>query len=170
VLEHSGGHVRQLTQCGLTLIELIVTLLLMAMLFLLGAPMMSDYQRNAKLREAGSAVLSASLFARSEAIKRNEPLALAASGADLRVTAPNGEVLRHDVLNQGVTARIVRTSDDVELDTVIFGGAGRPSPFGSSFRIETALSGVPCTAENRCPRVMLRSGGGMRLCPQAEDC
>jgi type IV fimbrial biogenesis protein FimT len=161
---------RQLKRRGVTLIELIVTLMLMAMLFTLSAPMMSDYLRNSKLRESGNAILSALQFARSEAIKRNEPVAVLVAGGDLRVTAPDGAVLRRDALSEGIEARVVRISDDEELDTLVFGGAGRPSPFGVAVRVETRLNGIPCSAENRCPRVMVRSGGGVRLCPQAEDC
>lgn len=161
---------RQLIPRGFTIVELIVTLMLMAMLVALGAPMMSDYLRNARLREAANTILTALQFARGEAIKRNQPLAFRVDGNDLSITSPAGEVIRHERLSEGSGARVVRISDGEVVDSVVFGGAGRPSPFGSEFRIETSLAGLSCAGEHRCPRVMLRSGGGVRLCPQAEDC
>lgn len=161
---------RQLRRRGVTLVELIVTLMLMAMLFSLGAPMMSDYLRNARLREAANSILALSHLARSEAIKRNEVLELSVDGGELRITSTSGDLLRHERLSEGSGARVVRIFDDQVVDSVFFSGVGRPSPFGSEYRIETSLTGIPCGGQHRCPRVMLRSGGGIRLCPQAEDC
>jgi prepilin-type N-terminal cleavage/methylation domain-containing protein len=156
---------------GVTLIELMVALVVLAVVSLMTAPAMGDYWRNGKLRQGGQMVVTALQFARNEAIKRNEQVTLQVTGAWLRVSSADGQMLREDWLPDSVSGSL-RGPDGSVMDppAVPFGGTGRTLPFGASFKVDLALAGAVCGDELRCPRVMVRAGGAARLCRQQEDC
>lgn len=156
---------------GVTLVELMVTLALLSLMLLLAAPAMAEHLRNAKLREAGNTVVAALQFARHEAIKRNAPVRVGLNGAALLVTDASGTVLRQDALSDAVSAALLAADDSaVNPPTVTFGGSGRPLPFGSGFKVDLTLDSAACSDTLRCPRVMVRSGGAVRLCRARADC
>jgi prepilin-type N-terminal cleavage/methylation domain-containing protein len=64
---------------GFSLFELMVVIALAAVILGLGAPSFSEFRRNNRLTGAGNDFLSALLFARTEAIKRQQPVSLCAS-------------------------------------------------------------------------------------------
>jgi type IV fimbrial biogenesis protein FimT len=143
---------------GVTLIELVVTLLLLALLLMMAAPAMAEYLRNSKLREGGNAVMTALLFTRNEAIKRNEAVSLRFNGSELVVQNAAGEPLRTQRLSDAVSAALMTP------------GGGRTVPLGASFKVDMALEGAPCSDALRCARVMVRAGGALRLCKDQVDC
>jgi prepilin-type N-terminal cleavage/methylation domain-containing protein len=61
---------------GFTLIELMVTLSLAAIVLSLAAPSFGEFRRNSRLTSAGNDFLAAMQVARSEAIKRQQPVAV----------------------------------------------------------------------------------------------
>ena len=63
-------------QRGFTLIELVVTLCIAALLAALAMPSMRSMVVNSRLRAGGTDLMSALLLARSEAIKRNAQVAV----------------------------------------------------------------------------------------------
>lgn len=144
---------------GLTLIELMVGLSIGAILLVAAAPFFGDYIRNSRLREAGHALLSETLFAQSEAIKRNGTVRLSTDGATMQVIerGANGVdvVLRERTLSGQVTAPAA---------TLDFGTEGRPVPFGTSGSINLGMSGQVCSIDTRCPGLRVDAGGAIRLC------
>lgn len=58
---------------GVTLIELMIGLAVLAMLLLSGAPAFSDWIRNTRIRSASESILNGIQFARTEAVRRNTP-------------------------------------------------------------------------------------------------
>jgi type IV fimbrial biogenesis protein FimT len=64
---------------GFTLLELMVTLALAAVILSLAAPGFGEFRRNGRLTSAGNDFLSAVQVARSEAIKRQQPVAVCPS-------------------------------------------------------------------------------------------
>jgi prepilin-type N-terminal cleavage/methylation domain-containing protein len=162
---------RQLTaQRGLTLIELMLTILLLSVLLMLGLPPMADYLRQARVRAGAQSVVAILLFARNEAIKRNERLTLSIAPPALTVRDSSGEALRTAVLQDNVALNAFSLADNGSVDAIDFNAAGRTHPFGSAYRIDASLADTPCSDELRCPRVMVRSGGTVRLCSGQEDC
>lgn len=155
---------------GVTLVELMVTLVFLALLLALGAPTMAGYLRNAKLREGANSVATVLNFARSEAVKRNDAVSVTIGGSAVVVRDAASQVLRRDVLPADVAVQAWSTSDDSSAPEVRFGGAGRTLPFGAAYRIDTTMGGIACGADVRCMRTMVRSGGAIRLCGQLEDC
>jgi type IV fimbrial biogenesis protein FimT len=59
---------------GVTLIELMVGLTILAFLLLSGAPSLSDWIRNTQIRAAAESMLTGLQHARAEAVRRNTPV------------------------------------------------------------------------------------------------
>lgn len=67
---------------GFTIIELMVTIVILVILISVAAPSMSDLVRDQRVKTAASEVHSTLMFARSEAIKRNQFVAVCSKNAD----------------------------------------------------------------------------------------
>ncbi len=61
-------------QRGMTLIELMVGLAILAILLMSGAPSLSEWIRNSQIRSASESILTGLHHARAEAVKRNTPV------------------------------------------------------------------------------------------------
>lgn len=149
---------RQLTQAGLTLIELMVGIAIAALLALSAGPFFADYNANSRLRESGHLLYSEALAAQSEAIKRNGTVRLSTNGSTVQVIdqAPaTPVVLRERVFATGIAAAV---------STVDFGAEGLPTPFGTAGSVNITMSGVTCSSEYRCPGLRVDAGGAIRLC------
>lgn len=176
MLEPQGGRVRQLSRIparGLTLIELAVTLAIMALMGLLATPPMRDYLANARLREAALTLQAQALRAQSEAVKRNGVVRLDISGDTLqlidRTTSPQATSTSEVVLDTRTLPQGVSAEAAVKVD---FGSEGRPVPFGSGGLVKLQLAGVTCGSAYRCPALRVDAGGAVRLCPDktASNC
>jgi prepilin-type N-terminal cleavage/methylation domain-containing protein len=64
---------------GFTLLELMVTIFVVAILFGFGVPSFQEFQRNNAIAAAANDLVSATLAARAEAVKRQVPVTLCAS-------------------------------------------------------------------------------------------
>lgn len=146
---------------GVTLIESMVALTISAILMCSGLPAFTDYLRNAKLREAGNALLADALLARSESIRRNGTVQLLTVGSSVTISyagAASG-VDRQRALPDGVSAT---------TSTISFGSDGRVP---ADATVKTQLSGVECSSSGvRCPVLQIDSGGGIRLCGDSTSC
>lgn len=144
---------------GMTLVELMVGIAVMAILATAAAPYLGDYVINSRLREAGNLLFTETLIAQSEAVKRNTTVRVTTSGATVQVldmTVPaTPVVLRTRTLTQSVLA------PDATFD---FGPEGRPAPFGTSVALNLSMTGITCSSDQRCPGLRVDAGGAMRLC------
>jgi type IV fimbrial biogenesis protein FimT len=64
------------SQRGFNLIELMVTLTVLAVLITLGVPSFSDWLQTQRIRSAAEAIVNGMQIARGEAIKQNQPVVL----------------------------------------------------------------------------------------------
>lgn len=153
---------RHLNHCpdrGLTLIELMVSLAIAAILTMAAAPSFKDYLANSRLRENGNVIYMQMLFAQSEAIKRNTTVRVTVDNGEVAVTDRNDPdnpvVLKSTNLTHGVAA------EDATLD---FSGEGRPVDFATASIDLSPPSGLSCSTEIRCPGLRVDGGGAIRLC------
>jgi type IV fimbrial biogenesis protein FimT len=72
---------------GFTLLELMVTVMIVGILLTIGVPNFMEFQRNNAMTAAANDLISAVLLARTEAVKRQAPITLCAS-ADATTPAP----------------------------------------------------------------------------------
>ena len=151
-------------QRGFTLIELVVAFAIASMLALAAAPYFSDYGINARLREAGNVVYAETLFAQSEAIKRNHTVRVS--------TAADGTVTVVDTTPATpVTLRTRVVSSDVVLPaaSVTFNTAGWPTPMQAT-EVDLSHASAVCDNDHRCPRLRIEAGGAVRLCGNKNSC
>lgn len=145
---------------GVTLIELMVALAVLAVLVAAGVPFMGDMVVNSRLRESGNLLFTEALVAQSEAIKRNTTVRVSTNGSAVQVhdmTDPSTPVLlRERTLPDGVTLPVA---------TFSLGTDGRPAPFGTAVSINLGLASGTCSADLRCPGLRVDAGGAARLCP-----
>lgn len=146
---------------GLTLIELMVGLAVLAVLIAAGVPFMGDMVANSRLRESGNLLFTEALMAQSEAIKRNTPV---------RVTTSAGNTVQvHDMAVPATPVllreRTVPEGAVLPSATFTFGTEGRPEPFGTPVSIDLSAAGGSCSADLRCPGLRIDAGGAIRLCP-----
>lgn len=150
---------------GLTLIELMVAIAVVAVLMAAAVPYLGDYVVNSRLREAGNLVFTEALMAQSEAIKRNTTIQLSTNGSQVQVIEMADDdtttVLRERTLPGNVTA---------PTQTFDFGPEGRPVPFGTSLTMNLSASGVTCSDDLRCPGLRVDGGGAIRLCGNHLNC
>jgi type IV fimbrial biogenesis protein FimT len=153
-------------QRGLTLIELMVALAIGAVLLATGAPFFGDYMSNSRLRENGNLLLTETLIAQSEAIKRNTIVRVSTSGTTI-------QVLDMTVVATPVVLRERQTTGTITLPTatINFGSEGRLAPFGSAdVSIDLSATGVTCSGDLRCPGLRVDAGGAVRLCGNKLSC
>jgi type IV fimbrial biogenesis protein FimT len=147
---------RQLnTQRGLTLIELMVGFAIATLLAVAAAPFFGDYGINSRLREGGNTLYAETLFAQSEAIKRNRPVRVSTSASTITVEDMT-------VLASPVTLRTRTLSEGVSVATgsVMFGTSGWPSNLTAA-SINLSHSSATCSADYRCPGLRVEAGGAI---------
>ena len=144
---------RLIRQRGLTVIELMVGLAITAVLITAAAPSFVEYVQNAKVREAGNALLAEALFAQSEAIKRNGTVTLTTNGDAVSVTDTSTPPLNRQ--------RTLPASTSAGTVTVNFNSEGR---LAADVSIDISASGITCSSALRCPRLRIDAGGAIRLC------
>ena len=146
-------------QRGMTLVELMVGIAVLAILAATAAPYMGDFIVNSRLRESGNLLFTEAMMAQSEAVKRNTTVRVSTNGASVQVldmTVPASPVvLRSRTLTGTVTAPVT---------TFDFGPEGRPAPFGTAVAVNLSMTGVTCSSELRCPGLRVDAGGAIRLC------
>lgn len=168
-------------QRALTLIELLVTLAIMAILATLAAPGFQDFQRSNLLASHTNMLVAALQTAKNEAIKRNEPTYLVPLGSgwgsgwrvyvdtDFDGAYTAGTDL--SIIEQAALPTQLTLSKTGSDNFVSFNGSGFPqksSPLNTTFTFqhEGFASGSDAAARN-ARRIMVAKTGRIRSCKPA---
>ena len=146
------------SQFGFTLIELSVTITIIALLAMAALPAFASYLANAQLREAANVVLANALWARNEAIKLNSTATLTVSGGSIQVSISDKSV--PTVLRTVPLTANVKSADFAAS----FDSAGRLSPFGTQLTLALSSTKFACSEDVRCPAVGFDAGGVVSVC------
>ena len=172
---------------GFTLIELMVTISLLAVLVLLAVPAFTAWIRNAQIRSAAEALQGGMRTAQAEALRRNRQVVMAftnATPASGTTAVANGKNWTLQTVAQfGETSDYISGGSIAETNsavTVSTSGGLTAICFNSSGRLidnaSTGVSGATCpapaavafniaqTLADRALRVIVQPGGQVRMC------
>lgn len=159
---------------GVTLVELVVVLAIVAIAAAAATPYYREYALNSKLREAGSMMMAMAQAAQSEAIKRNGTVSLVVQTTTVSATEEITSLSVVDQSNPGTAVRTSVLSDRISAtnSTINFGGTGAQTPLAGAATVTlgVGMTGVTCTTDVRCPALKVQVGGGMQLCPNKNSC
>jgi len=154
---------------GFTLIEVMITLVVLGVLIALGAPSFSDWTRNQQIRSASEAILNGLQVARGEAVRRNllvqfQLTSLPTSAWTVSETvsaAPiQSRVHEEGTLNTSVTA----TPGDATKATFAPLGNVVANIDGSATLTTLDVTNAAASAASRPLRVLITGGGSIRMC------
>jgi type IV fimbrial biogenesis protein FimT len=149
---------------GFTLIELIVTIAVMAILLFIALPNFSIWLQNTQIRTAGEAILNGLQLARAEAVRRNTSVELemgTGSGWTVRVVS-TGEVIQTRLAGEGSGAAAV-TITPAASTKVTFNGFGSITGTAPITEIKIDAPAL-AAADSRKLCAMVGSSGAVRLC------
>lgn len=142
-------------ETGFTLIEVMLTILVLGLVLAIGVPGFQNSARNARMTTAANDLIAAFQLTRSESIKRRAPVILCVSDNSREADAdcitdgswPDGWiafadndrnnalsaddeiVLRHGPLTENESLRVLVTSDDQLADRIVYEPSGFPRPY-----------------------------------------
>ena len=180
-------------QRGVTLIELMIGITIVALLMMLGAPTFADWIRNMRIRTATESLLSGLQMARAEALKGNSVMRfqLVTSLDDACALSANGPhwiVSRDDATGKcdqppsdTVDPRVVQshhgsqaggnqTTITAGQNVFTFNGLGRLTSTPGNVLVtgpDGESSCASATGTTRCLRIELTAGGSIRMCDPA---
>lgn len=118
---------RRNRQGGLTLIELMVAIAILAILATVAAPSFTRYFAAQRVKGAAEEIYADLQFARMESVQRNAPVQVTFASGGYTIVS-NGVTLKQASLHQGSTisfgSSMVVTFDPVRATAVVTGGPG----------------------------------------------
>jgi type IV fimbrial biogenesis protein FimT len=157
---------------GFTIIELMVTLIVFAILVIAIAPSMLTTMRNSQIRSVASAWRDGLAQARIEAIRRNLKVTFVPTGADWDLQAMDpvtGNLITVATYRSGANvARVVQIGLTAGANAA-YNGTGRMVPLNGSFVARFTPASGTCVAgggDVRCLSVEA-TGGYVRTCDPA---
>jgi len=169
------------TQRGATLVELAIGLILVALLAALAVPSFRDWIQNAQVRTATESIAEGLQLARAEAVRMNGPVAFTltnTTGGAWNIRTLNVDDLSAVATTQDRTAtETSNASIAASATTVCFNGSGQQIPLAEgvcpvrsqvTFDVTNPTGGT-CAPGGpvRCLRVVVRTGGQVRMCDPA---
>jgi type IV fimbrial biogenesis protein FimT len=178
---------------GFTLIELMITLAVLALLLMVGLPGMNTWLQNTQIRASAEAMQSGLQLARAEALRRNASVRFQlvdtlAAGCALSNTGTSWVMSLDDPTgacsaaeSDAAAPRILQKRSGAEgspnatvaasASSVVFSGLGRVTGAAGPIQLDISnpAGGTCQTAAGpmRCLRVTVSSGGQVRMCDPA---
>lgn len=157
---------------GVTLIELMIAITVLALLLTLGVPGYTQWIHNTQIRTAAEAAVNGIQTARAEAIRRNanvEVLFNALPGSSWQVNVAGGANLQTQSGAEGSGSASVAVLP-AGATRVTFDGLGRvviPNPADNSVPLNQLDVTSTAAAANRPLRITVGIGGSARMCDPA---
>lgn len=184
-------------QTGVSLIEVMIGLAILAMLMAFGIPQYGTYLANARLKAATEALGSGLSLARAEAVTRNtqvemvltssDPEPALVNGLSLTLNGPNWVVRNRDTVTglynfvegklgaEGSGSDVAKVQIAASASTAIFNGFGGLTSGTTITYDVTNPTGGNCDTfpgprgPMRCLRITVSPGGQIRTCDPAID-
>lgn len=154
--------------CGFTIIEVMIAMALMMLIILVGMPSFSGILASMRVRAVGESLLSGIQMARTEAVRRNQPVSFNLDAEDgggwSVILVADGSTLQSKPASEGGTVNVISDLGS----TLTFNNLGRRTvPGGGTLTFSLTNSDVaPCQPAGnvRCLSVTVEAGGQVRLC------
>lgn len=162
-------------QTGVTLVELIVTMSVVAILATLAIPSFRSLLLNREISASAESVLNGLQIARAEAVRRNTQIQFVLNGDStwtvgcVAVTASCPASIQASTLGDGASDKVTVTSTPSDATTAAFNSFGATIPTLSDLtQLDFDLPASLLPASEAHPlRVVISTGGGARLCDPA---
>lgn len=157
---------------GFSLVELMVTVAVLAIVLAVGVPSMRTFVENGRIRAAGESWQYGLTLARAEAVRLNLPVAFVADDAGWQVQRATDDTVLHRASGKDSTKGLDLQVDPEDATTVTYDTFGRVTTNrDGSDPIDLVDIGAkrPPGAGYRPLRLQLLSGGLVRLCDPAAD-
>ena len=182
------------SQCGTTLIELLIGMVIVAILFTMGAPSFSEWIQNTRIRSSAESILNGLQLARAEAVRRNAMVRFQlvdnmTNACTLTSVRPNWVVSQDDATGNcgkepsDTAPRIIQkhsstegSAAGIDVSTVnallTFNGLGRATTLAAGSNAVITVSNPEiddCMPDGamRCLRIVVSSAGQIRMCNPA---
>jgi type IV fimbrial biogenesis protein FimT len=145
---------------GLTLLELLIAIAVLAILFTVGIPAIQDLVQNNRLRTQTNALVNALEFARSEAVKQRRNVELVVTAADSGWSA----MVRLSNVDAPPLREVARPGSGITASegSVVFGPSGAPNT-AMTFEMQPATN---CTGD-KVRRIAVAPTGEINTTRQA---
>lgn len=156
---------KQHNKKGFTLIELMITISVVTVLSILGAPALSEFMEKNKIKTAATSMNSGIQLARSEAIKRNSTVSFNLTNSQWNVTTPDDELVA--MAQSEVASTIIQDTLPTGASSLTFDNVGMltigPDGLANISRIILTSQKTDYTLW-----IMLTNSGGSRICDPNE--
>ena len=153
-------------QVGFTLIEMLISMVLMAIVLAFAVPNFSTWLMNHQIRNAADTAMASLQLARAEAIRTNTAVQLSFDSATKKIW----QITRVDtsaVLQQKNFAedapKVTITPTPSTVTTVTFNGLGRISDATPLTQLNFDVTTLSA-ADSKDMRITLQGGGALKLC------
>lgn len=176
-------------QKGVTLIEIMISLVVLGILLAMGVPSFSAWIQSSQIRNSAESIQNGLMHARAEAVRRNTAVRFQfvtdlTGGCALSVTGSSWVVSLDDPTGScdspasDAAPRIVQSRSGTEgsrnavvngngISSITFNGIGQATP-AATIDISNPTGGACATAgPMRCMRVTVTTGGQVRMCDPA---
>ena len=150
---------------GVTLIELLIGLVILAMLLAMGLPSMATWMQNSQLRAAAESIQSGLQLARAEAVRRNTLVGFNMTGPDstwtVGVMNPATQIQARAAAEGTPNAQIATTDP-----LIVFNGLGKAAMADTATIQVTNPTGGACKpgGNMNCLNVTVSVGGQVKMC------
>ncbi len=151
---------RRIGAFGFTLIELMVTIVIMAVAAALAAPSFSSLIGNYRVRSSAESILNGLNLARAEAVRRNSPVSFTLNGAASAWTVAQVAPATTIQTRAAADSNVAVASSNAGL-AVTFRPTGLVDPTGTWLTQITVSSAVAGTSARR---IDILGGGLIRMC------
>jgi type IV fimbrial biogenesis protein FimT len=158
---------------GFTLVELMVTIALLAFLLLIAYPGFVTMLANLRVRAVADGVLSGLQYARGEALKRNVDVTFrfipaSGVGGGWQVLLPDATVIQQKSAAEGGAVEAMMAGGNVDIVFDNLGRRSQPAAPPAVLNIDITNPAVgACESAGgsiRCLRITVALGGEVRLC------